>query len=130
MNKIEKATRIKLRFDTARGLLPVEDLFSLPLDKGAVSLDSLHSRIKQKIKSSNEDSYLNTRSREQDLDDLRILILEDIMDERIAEAKAKIEQIAKTQRRNYLESLIAEKDVAADKNMTRKQLLAELDKIT
>jgi hypothetical protein len=130
MNKIEKATRIKLRFDTARGLLPVEDLFSLPLDKGAVSLDSLHSKIKQRIKSSTEDSYLKTRSKEQDIDELRIEILEDIMDERIAEANAKVQQIAKAQRRSYLESLIAEKDVAADKNMTKKQLLAELDKIT
>tara|TARA_R110000737_G_scaffold321907_2_gene334075 strand:- start:274 stop:666 length:393 start_codon:yes stop_codon:yes gene_type:complete len=130
MNKIEKATRIKLRFDTVRGLLPVEDLFSLPLSKGAVSLDSLHCKLKQKIKSGTEDSYLNTRSKEQDLDDLRILILEDIMDERVAEIKADVERVQKNQRRKYLESLIAEKDVAADKNMTKKQLLAELDKIT
>lgn len=41
MDIFVQATRMKLRFSTPAGLMTVEDLWDLPLQKGKVNLDAL-----------------------------------------------------------------------------------------
>jgi len=50
----EKASKMKLRFDTPRGAITVEDLWDLPLSRGAVNLDSIAKDLYLRIKEEGE----------------------------------------------------------------------------
>lgn len=61
-NIFEKASRLKIRFSTARGLLSTEDLWRLPLT-GTVSLDSIAIDLDQQIKATATTSFVNTEKK-------------------------------------------------------------------
>ena len=59
MENFERATRLKLRFQTNAGLLAVEDIWDLPLtsQRGA-SLDELAKGLRRKLKETEEESFV------------------------------------------------------------------------
>lgn len=61
-NLFEQAVRSKLRFDSPKGPLTVEDLYDLPLtSERGVSLDSVGREIQRVLRSLSEDSLVETR---------------------------------------------------------------------
>ena len=91
-NIFEKAVRTKLRFNSNHQYgLTVEDLWDLPLQSDRKSsLDGIYKVMKNSIKTSQNESFLGTRSSEEKLTELRIEILEHIMTVRIEENKMKL----------------------------------------
>ena len=61
----EKAARLKLRFDTSKGLVTVEDLFDLPLTvrNGGASLDNIAKGIARLIRETETESFVLTTTK-------------------------------------------------------------------
>jgi hypothetical protein len=59
-NIFEQASRLRIRFESAKGLLTVEDLWALPLtsDKGKVHLDDIARGLNKAIQAANETSFV------------------------------------------------------------------------
>lgn len=121
----ELATRQKLRFESPRGLLTVEDLWDLPMT-GAVSLDTVSKLANRDVKASEEESFVNESTAQSAKALLKLEVLKYI----IAVRKYEIEQrqlaSQKLERKQKLLSLLAEQDEAADKKLSRDEILKEL----
>lgn len=76
----EKATRLKFRFPSAVGNLTVEDLWDLRLTNGnRVSLDNVAKAINKQLKSENEESFVNARTKNNEELELKLEILKHII---------------------------------------------------
>lgn len=58
INLFEQASRLKLRFQTAKGLLSTEDLWDLPL----TNLDTLAKSLNKQVKETEEESFIEVKS--------------------------------------------------------------------
>ena len=59
INLFETASRQKLRFTTAKGLLPTEDLWDLPL---LTTLNELAKSLSKQVKEAGEESFIEVKS--------------------------------------------------------------------
>ena len=100
----EKAVRLKLRF-THKGLCTVEDLWDLPLD----SLDRIFKELNTRLKTQKEESLLATRSKEDEILDLKISLVKHIVEVRLSEQKTRKDLAAKLAKKQNLLGIIAEK---------------------
>ena len=80
----EKASRLKLRFETSKGFLSTEDLWDLNL----ISLDNIYRVVNKKIKDMQEDSLLAIRTKDEDELRLKIEIISHIVKVKQEEAAA------------------------------------------
>lgn len=107
----DKATRLKLRFDTDRGGLSVEDLWDLPLT-GRVSLDELAIRLNKQIRESvATTSFVSPSEPDDGILQLKFDIVKHILDVRVKERDdAKNERERATKKQKLLEVLARKKD--------------------
>jgi hypothetical protein len=119
----DKATRMKLRFTTDRGVLSVEDLWDLNLTQ----LNTLAKSLRKKLKEGEEEDFLNTKSEADVTDKLRFDIVLNILEVKKTE-KAEREQASEIKmKREKLLGLIAEKQDADLRNKPVEELLKELE---
>ena len=104
----DKATRIKLRFESTRGALSVEELWDLPL-RGKLSLDSLAKVVNRQIKSETGESFVDSRSTVDTTQELRLDILKHIIGVKLAEESASREAAEKREKNARIRELIAQK---------------------
>ena len=127
----EKAARTKLRFDTPKGLVTVEDLFSLPLKtttNSGMSLNDLAVKANQVIKASGDEDFVEGSSGSPNpADKLRFDILLRVIEIKVAENKAKQESAAKAERKQKILEIINEKQDAGLKDLSLEQLQAMID---
>lgn len=102
MNIFEKATRLKLRFQSTRGMLTVEDLWDIEL----TSLDKLAIIYKKRLGRS--ESFLDTEDKDE-LTELSFELCKYIIEARLQEAKEKEDAKAAYDRKQKILSLISEK---------------------
>ena len=120
----EYATRNKVRF-RFKGLISIEDLWDLSLTE----LDSIYKTLNKKVKQANEESLLNTKSKEDKTTEIQIEIIKYIVtikQEEAARSMAAAERRAKKQK--ILEVLAAKEDASLqDKSPEELQkMLSEL----
>lgn len=107
MENFEKATKQKLRFNTSKGLLSVEDLWDLSL----ISLDSIAKSVNKTLKEEQEESFIAVRTTANNTLQLRLDILKHIITVKLEEKeKAKV----RAERVGQLETL---KNLAASKKI-------------
>ena len=104
----DKATRIKLRFESTRGALSVEELWDLPL-RGKLSLDSLAKVVNRQIKSEDGESFVDSRSTVDTTQELRLDILKHIIGVKLAEESDCREAAEKREKNARIRELIAQK---------------------
>ena len=119
---IVKALRGGWRFDSTRGRLTVEDLFTLPVEM----LDNIYKSLKKLQKVSEEESLLETKTAEENVIDDKIKIIKYIFDLKIAEATAKKVAADKAAQRRKIISLIADKKEADLQGKSIEELEKEL----
>lgn len=105
MNNFEKATRLRLRFETSRGNLNVEDLWRLPL----AELDKLAIALNKQLKESSEESFIKAKSKDNKLLELRFDIVKHIIETLLSEDEEKKKAADKRAKREQLLELIAKK---------------------
>lgn len=101
----EKASRLKLRFNH-KGLCSVEDLWDMPLPV----LDAVFRELNKEIhKREQEESLLQTQSKEDELIALKISIVRHVFTTRTQEAQARAAEADRAERKQALLRIIAEK---------------------
>ena len=125
-NIFELASRCGLRFNSSKGLLTVEQLWSLPLQSASnLSLDGLAMAQHKKVKDSTELSFV-TPTRTNSEDELKLDILKHIIEVRIEENTAKNVAAEKRARKEKIMEILADKKHDALKNMDVADLEKEL----
>ena len=86
----EKATRIKLRFESKKGLLSVEQLWDLPLN----SLDEIAISLNKEVKDISEVSFIKPLSNNKNKElTLKFNIVKHIIDVKLTEIKEKLSEM-------------------------------------
>lgn len=109
----EKAARMKLRFDSAKGPLSVEHLWELPLTSvQGVSLDGIAVDLHRQMKNDNI-SFVNPEQQTNARLQLKFDVVRHIIEVRLAEKKAADEAHNRSERKQKLLGIIARKEDAA-----------------
>ena len=127
MNIFEQASSLRLRFESAKGNLTVEDLWELPLSsEKSVSLDSVAKKIYQNLNGVQSISFVGESTEANTLDRLRmdiVLLIIDVKKAENAAARKATENRIEAQR--IMEQMAKLQDKALD-NMSMEQLQARL----
>lgn len=126
MNIFEKASRIKLRINSTKGILSVEDLWDLPLEK----LNNLAKDINRKLREQGEEDFLgNTPSRDSKLS-LTLDIIKEVITVRLGEKLKQEEAAEKKTKKERLMAILARKEEESLEGKSAEEirkLIAELD---
>lgn len=107
----EKASRLKLRFATNKGLVSSEDLWDLPLTSTMnTSLDSIAKGLNKSIKEGEEESFVVTRSDANNVLDLQFDIIKHIIKVRLSENVKKLDITRIKSEKTKIERIIATKE--------------------
>lgn len=112
MNVFEQATRRKIRFDSPKGLLSVEDLWDLPLtsQSGKANLDDIAKTAHRQLKeSSTVVSFVNPTAGTDEELQLRFDLVKYVIDVRVAERTAADEAQKRRETKARILELIAKK---------------------
>lgn len=124
-NLFESATRSKMRFPF-KGMISVEDLWDLSL----TNLDSVFKTLNAEVKKSEEESLLNTKSKEDEEISNKIEIVKYIVSVKLDEKKKREDAKKNAEMRQRLLEIKAKRQDAALENMSDEDLdkaLAELE---
>ena len=100
----EKAIRLKLRFDY-KDICSTEDLWDLSVKE----LDSIYKILNKKIKIQEEESLLETKSKDDEIIELKVNIIKYIVKTKIDESNAAKERRDKLSQKQKLLEIVAEK---------------------
>ncbi len=131
VNLFEYATRSKMRFDTMRGNIPVEDLWDLPLtSKNGFDLDSVAKAVNRELKSAGEESFVNTNANpRQQILEAKLAIIKHIIATVQRENTERLARAGRRAERDRLIEILGGKETEAMKGMTPEQLKARIDEL-
>lgn len=113
MSIFEKASRMALRFESPKGDLTTEQLWTLPLTsevQGKLSLDLVGRQVMQKLATTTASTFLESApDANRAADELRLEILKHIRDVKQTEAKAVREASARRAEKERLLEIVAQK---------------------
>jgi hypothetical protein len=123
----DTVTRNKIRFNTNKGMVSVEDLWDMPLQaKNNFDLDTVAKAIAADIRKNDEDSFIATATKSSVADVLKLDVVKHIIAFKIDERAATAKRISDDHRRFALKTAIADKSEDALKNMSVAELEAEM----
>lgn len=128
MGLFETAVRSKLRFDSPKGLLTVEDLWGLPLTAtppSRPSLDSMAQDLYKQLKEFSADAVSFVKPSTTDIQ-IKFDIVKHIIDTKMAERDAAAAPAEKSAKKQKLMELIARKQDAALESASIEELQAML----
>jgi len=106
----EKASRLKLRFESVVGMLAAEDLWDLPLtSKKSASLNGVAKKVNAFLKESEEESFVVKTSKPNELLQLKLDIVKRVIAVRLEEAEAANKAEERRAKKLRILSLIAKK---------------------
>ena len=117
----ETAVRNKMRFPY-KGQISVEDLWDLDVN----ALDGIFKTLNSKVKVSQEESLLRTRSKESEELVVQIEIVKYIVSVKLAEAEARKNAEANRAKRQQILGILADKQESDLKNKSPEELQAML----
>lgn len=111
----EKASRLKLRFDTPKGLISVEDLWDLPLSSttGKANLDDVARSLHQQLKDTEEVSFVTPTTTDNQPMKLGFEIVKHIISVRLAEKAEREQAAANREKKQKIMAIIEQKQDAA-----------------
>ena len=118
MEQFITASRMKVRFDTAKGLLSVEDLWDLPLNDGRVNLDDIAIALLRELKGATESFVNKAKSANEELK-IKFDVVVHVIETRLKELEeAKMARLRAEKKSQILE-IIARKE---NKDLEEKSL--------
>jgi phosphoribosylanthranilate isomerase len=126
MNIFEKATRLKLRFQSNSGMLNVEDLWDLDLsnERRTVDLNRLAKSLNKKIKENDEFDFVSEKSSEDQILKLKFDIVLHIIDVKKDERAKTIDRTKRKLKEEKIMEIINQKK---DEDLNNKSI-SELEK--
>lgn len=123
-NLFEVATRNKFRF-TFRGMVSVEDLWDLNLEQ----LDEIYKSLSAEKKKANEESLLKTKTREQEILEIKIEIVKHIVEIKLEEIDNRQQAKVNREQRQRILEILNEKESQDLKNKSPEELKAMLENL-
>lgn len=120
VNMFEKASRLKLRFQSANGRVSTEDLWDLPLSQ----LDVMAKGLRRELRET-EDSFIEDKKSDAQIE-LRFEIIKYVIEQKLAERDAKLQAKERAQRRQVLQEALEKKQIAALDGMSVADIKKEL----
>lgn len=114
----EKASKIKLRFPSSKGMLTTEDLWDLSLTQ----LNSLAKELNKKVKESAEPDFLEVKSDSDTIAKLQFDIVIQVLTKKKEEGAARAEAAANKAKNARILELISKKQDAALENLSEDEL--------
>lgn len=132
MSIFEQGSRQKIRFQTVKGNLTVEQLWDLPLDKGEVNLYQLATELVTEVtnKPEAELSFFKKATTKNDLAELKFNIVKHIVTTKVAELEAKQNEAVIKSEIEELDKLIAAKEAESKASLSLEQLKAMKAKLS
>jgi hypothetical protein len=127
--QFEKATRMKLRFDTSRGVLTVEDLWDLPLIGSDLCLDEIAKDLHRDLKDDSEQSFVVQTAKPDERLVLAFEIVKRVISVRLVEQEAAENAEALRQKKQKILAIIADKEDESLKETSVEDLRALLDSL-
>ena len=126
MSIFEQASKAKLRFQTVKGNLTVEQLWDLPLDKGEVNLYQLATELLVDTQNKPEQalSFFKKTTSKNELAQLKFDIVKHIVTTKVAEIEEKSNEAVKQSEIAELDKLIAAKEAEAKAGLSLDELKA------
>lgn len=121
----EQASRVKLRFKLSNGVVSTEDLWDLSLE----SLDSLARQLNKTIKDEEEISFIKEKSSANKLTELRFEIVKHIIAVKLAEREKAQDAAIKSERKQAILNILANKEDEYLQSMSKEDLLKELESL-
>lgn len=112
MSIFEQAARLKLRFETPKGLLSAEDLWDLPLtsNAGKANLDDLARAYDKEVKEEAKVSFVNpTQSKSNAVAELKFNIVLRIIQVRVEENQKRLDAEDRAEKRRQIQGIIERK---------------------
>lgn len=109
MEQFIQASRMKVRFETAKGFLTVEDLWDLPLDRGRVNLDEIAIGLSRDMKGDTESFVNKTKTANLELK-VKFDVVVHIIETRLKEREEAALASAKRERKQQILEIIAQKE--------------------
>lgn len=107
----EKASRLKLRFETKVGCVNVEDLWDIPLTGSRLNLDSIAKDLYKSLKDNDVKSFVEKDENSKDeLSQLKFDIVKHIIDVRLSELEIIKKQKLIKEKKQKILSIISEKE--------------------
>lgn len=108
----QQASRLKLRFDSQKGLLTAEDLWDLPLTSniGKVNLDDIARSLHRQLKSGDNVSFVEVAQKSDATVQLKFDLVKHVIDTKLAENVAAATVRENREKRQRLLSLIEQKE--------------------
>lgn len=130
VNIFEQASRENIRFKTNKGAVPVEVLWQLPLTtmSGETSLDSLYKQLNKQVGTVEESLIVRTTEVDKQLL-LQLALVKHVTLVRLAEAKSRTQEKERAEMKQEYLQLLAEKEQAEKRELSKDELLAALDKL-
>lgn len=121
----KEATRKKLRWTTAKGVLSVEQLWDLSL----IQLNEIAKSLNKSLKESKEEDFITIKSKEDAELSLRFNIVKDIIDSKLKEKEEEAVKVEKAQKRQQILELIYKKQNEVLESKSLEELKKELENI-
>ena len=125
----KQASRLKLRFESNKGLLSVEQLWDVPLmNPSGFCLDHIARNVSLALKDTGEGSFVEDVIPEgKEENELRLEILKDIIAVKLAERKAKQDEKAKAQEKQRLLEILAKKKDSALEELSVEEIQKRIE---
>lgn len=126
----EKASRFKLRFETTKGLVSVEDLWDLPLTSAGnkvPNLDSIAVALYTEIKNDPGISFVNKSKKTDNNLAMKLDIVRHIIDVRMAEADARAQATENASKRQRILEILNKRQDDALSQASEEDLRKMLD---
>ena len=124
----EKITKIKVRFNSVRGQLTIEDVWDLPLTNGVVNLDNMAKALSKEIQESQE-SFVQKPKKKDNIIKLKFDAVRHIISVKLDEIEQRKQEAENKARYAQIVDILAEKDVEKLKGKSRKELEKELKRL-
>lgn len=129
-----KASRLKTRFETPKGNLPVEDLWELPLNatNGRANLDDIAIELHRRIKSTETDTVSFVSNAERRTDEeltLKFELVKHVIATLVAEKETETQRRANAVRKGKLVELLAKKQDEKLANSTEEDITKMINEL-
>lgn len=107
----EKASRLKLRFSTPRGLVTTEDLWDMSLtSRAGMSLDDIAKSLNKALKESEEESFVVKKTEACNIIELSFDVVKYVIKTKLEEAETRQNAAIKKAQKEKILEIIAEKE--------------------
>jgi len=125
----EKASKIKLRFETPKGLLTVEDLWDIPLTGNGANLDDIAKGLYRKLNTDDVESFVVKVKSHDALTQLAFDIVTHIINVRLEVAEKAEKAVALREKKQKIMSIMAMKEDQSLQESSMEDLRKMLDEL-